>query len=59
MSRVKWMGIRAGMLVDRSFIEAHFASLAVYRGFVLAYVRERQDRDWVKCQARGRWVLGG
>ena len=42
---LEWVGERAGTLVDRDFVEAHFQSADEYRAFVAEYVATRQMPD--------------
>jgi hypothetical protein len=39
---LEWVGERAGTLVDRDFVQAHFPNPDDYRTFVAEYLRERQ-----------------
>ncbi len=39
---LEWIGERAGRLVDREFVEAHFPTPEQYRAFVAEYVAERR-----------------
>ena len=39
---MEWIGERAGTLVDRSFVQAHFPIAADYQVFVARYIVERR-----------------
>ena len=41
----EWMGTRNGTLIDRPFINDHFATPAAYQQFVLDYLQTRQHPD--------------
>jgi len=38
---LEWVGARPGTLVDREFVQTHFPTPAVYKAFVLDYLRTR------------------
>ena len=39
---LEWIGERAGTLVDREFVRAHFPAPELYRAFVADYLIERR-----------------